>query len=68
MPQTGQLSCWLPLVQSIWFGGGATNSSGMCTFVAVAMLTVLLPRFLSLDGKATRFLATFLGAAGSFAF
>ena len=32
------------------------------------MLTVLLPRFLSLGGKVTRFLATFLAAAGSLAF
>ena len=32
------------------------------------MLTALLLRFRSLGGKTARFLATFLGAAGSFAF
>ena len=32
------------------------------------MFTVLLPRFLSLGGKVTRFLATFRAAAGSLAF
>ncbi len=58
----------LGLVQSIWTGMAPVNSSGICWFVAVARLTVLFLFLLSLGGKTTRFLATFLGAAGSLAF
>ncbi len=68
MGQESASKLLLGFVQSIWTGMAPANSSGMCWFVAVAMLTPLFLFLLSLGGKTTRFLATFLGAAGSLAF